>query len=134
MGDGVLHSCSFAQRGASAFGFDLGSELVLERFVLTDRQASSLAALGCGALRALGTSITGTCWKLGVFAWDHQHGLLPRTRDLPVYEVEGEVVLRKVCPAVRPGAGNDVDALLGPLRNAWTGHVSQVDIKLQQPW
>src|SRR5262249_29742833 len=50
------------------------------------------------------------------------------------YEVEGEVVLRKACPALWPGAGNDIDALLGPLRNAWTGHVPQVDIELQQPW
>src|SRR5215475_4964594 len=134
MGDGMLHSCSFAQRGASTFGFDLGAELVLERFVLADRQASSLATFGCGALRSLWTSITGTCWKLGVFAWDHQHGLATWTRDLPVDEVEGEVILRKACPALRPGAGNDVDALLGPLRHAGTGHVSQVDIKLQQPW
>src|SRR5262245_34155654 len=90
--------------------------------------------LGCGALRSLWTSLTGTCWKLDVFAWDYQHGLAPRTRDLPAYEVEGEVVLRKACPALRPRAGNDVDALLGPLRHAGTGHVSQVDIKLQQPW
>src|SRR5215475_8983038 len=134
MGDGMLHSCSFAQRGASTFGFDLGAELVLERFVLADRQASSLATFGCGALRSLWTSITGTCWKLGVFAWDHQHGLATWTRDLLVYEVEGEVILRKAYPALRPGAGNDVDALLGPLRHAWTGHVSQIDIKLQQPW
>src|SRR5215475_6305497 len=131
MGDGMLHSGSFAQRGASTFGFDLGSELVLERFVLTDRQASSLAALGCGALRSLWTSITGTGWKLGVFAWDHPHGLAIRTRDLPVDEVEGEVILRKACPALRPGAGHDVDALLSPLRHAGTGHVAQIDIKLQ---
>src|SRR5688572_21630719 len=134
MGDRVLHSCSFAQRGASTLGFDLGAELVLELFVLTDRQASPLAALGCGALRSLWTYITGACWKLRVFAWDHRHGLATRTGNMPVCEVEGEVVLRKVCPALRPGAGNNVHALLGPLRHAWAGHVPQVDIQLQQPW
>src|SRR4029450_1299791 len=134
MGDRVLHSCSFAQRGASALGFDLVSALVLDLFILTDRQASPLAALGCGALRTLWTYLTGACWKLGVFAWDHRHGLATRTGDMPVGEVEGEVVLRKAGPAWRPGAGNDVYALLGPLRNAWAGHVPQVDIQLQQPW
>jgi len=128
----VLNSCAFAQRGASALGFDLGSELVLERFVLTDRQASPLAAFGCGALRSLWTSITGACWKLGVCAGHHRHGLTTRTGDMPVGEVEGEVVLRKACPALRPGAGNDVHSLLGPLRHPWAGHVPQVDIELQQ--
>src|SRR6266571_5654131 len=134
MGDRMLNRCSFAQRGASALGFDLGSELVLERFVLTDMQASPLTEPGCGALRSLWTPITGAGGKLGVFAWDHRHGLAPRTRDMPVYEVEGEVVLCKACPALRPRAGYDVDALLGPLRHAWTGHVPEVDIQLQQPW
>src|SRR5262249_26147773 len=134
MGDRVLYSCSFAQRGAAALGFDLGAELVLELFVFTDRQASALAALGSGALRSLWTYITGAGGKLGVFAWDHRHGVAPRTGDMPMGEVEGEVVLRKVCPALWPGAGNDIHTLFGPLRHAWAGHVSQVDIELQQPW
>jgi hypothetical protein len=107
----MLNRCSFAQRGTAALGFDLGSELVLELFVLTDRQASPLADPGCGTLRSLWTPIAGAGGELGVFAWDHRHGLAPRTSDMPVYEVEGEVVLRKACPALRPGAGNDVDAL-----------------------
>src|SRR5215468_7159476 len=134
MGDRMLHRSSFAQRGTSALSFDLGSELVLKLFVLPDRQASPLADPGCGTLRSLWTPIAGAGGELGVFAWDHRDGLTTRTPDLAVYEVEGEVVLRKACPALRPGTGNDVDALLGPLRYAWTGHVPQVDIKLQQPW
>src|SRR5215831_18733920 len=134
MGDRVLYNCSFAQRGAAALGFDLGAELVLERFVFTDRQASALAALGSSALRSLWTYITGAGGKLGVFAWDHRHGVAPRTGDMPMGEVEGEGVLRKVCPALWPGAGNDIHTLFGPLRHAWAGHVSQVDIELQQPW
>src|SRR5215467_11146284 len=134
MGDRMLHRSSFAQRGTSALSFDLGSELVLKLFVLTDRQAAPLADPGCGTLRSLWTPIAGAGGELGVFAWGHWHGLATRTRDLSVDEVEGEVVFRKACPALRPGTGNDVDALLGPLRQAWTGHVPQVDIKLQQPW
>src|SRR5262249_18592832 len=60
MGNRMLNRGSFAQRGASALGFDLGAELVLERFVLTDMQASPLTEPGGGALRSLGTPITGT--------------------------------------------------------------------------
>src|SRR5262245_12373669 len=134
MGEGVLHSGSFAQRGASACGFALGSELGLARCVLTDRQASALAALGGGALRSLWTSLTGTGWKLGVLAWDHQHGLAPRTGDLPVDAVEGAVVLRQAWPAWRPGAGHDGDALRSPGRHAGTGHGAPIASKLQQPW
>src|SRR4029453_19296910 len=103
MGDRMLHRCSFAQRGASPLGFDLGSELVLERFVLTDMQASPLADPGFGALRSLWTPITGAGGKLSVFAWDHRHGLAPRTGDHPVRKVQGEVVLIEEGPALRPG-------------------------------
>src|SRR5260370_29764313 len=116
MGDRMLNRSSFAQRGASALGFDLGSELVLELFVRTNRQASPLAELGCGTLRSLWTPITGAGGELGGFAWDHRHGLAPRTRDMPVYEVEGKGVFRKAGPALRPGAGKNGGARLGPLR------------------
>src|SRR5262249_59714668 len=44
------------------------------------------------------------------------------------------VMLGEGRPAMRPGAGNDGDALRGPLRPAWTGHVPQVNIQLEQPW
>src|SRR4029453_5095902 len=107
MGDRVLNRGSFTQRGASALGLDLGSELGLALFVLPDMPAPALANPGGGALRSLRTRIAGACWKLGVFAWDHRHGLTTRTGDRPVGEVEGEVVLRKPGPAVRHGAGND---------------------------
>lgn len=41
-----------------------------------------------------------------VFAWDHRHGLVSRTGDHPVRNVQGEVVFREECPALWPGAGN----------------------------
>src|SRR2546426_4309323 len=116
MGDRVLNRGAFTQRGASALGLDLGAELVLELFVLTDMQAPALADPGCGALRSLRTRITGACRKLGVFAWNHWHGLTTRTGDRPMRKVQSEVVLGEECPALRPRAGNDVHALLGPLR------------------
>ena len=130
----MLNRGSFAQRGTSTLGFDLSSELVLEWFIRTDMQASPLTDPGCGALRALWTSITGAGGKLGVCARDHRYGLATRTGDGLVRKVQGEIVLGEERPAWRPGAGNDVDAPRGPLRHAWTGHVPQVDIKLQQPW
>ena len=133
-GDRMLNRCSFAQRGASTLGFDLGSELVLARFVLTDMQASPLTDPGCGALRSLWTPSTGAGGKLGVFAWDHRYGLAAWTGDGPVRKVQGEVVLGEESPALRPGAGNAVDTLLGPWRHPWAGHGPQVDSKLQQPW
>src|SRR5437899_12523712 len=132
MGDRVLNSGSFAQRGASALGFDLGSKLVPELFVLTDRQAPALAAPGGGALRSLWTRITGTCRKLGVFAWDHRHSLATRTGDHPMRKVQAEGVLGEEGPALRPRAGHDVHALLGPLRHPSAGHVPQADVQLQQ--
>src|SRR5215470_2886506 len=115
MGDRMCHRCSFAQRGASAFGFDLGAQLVLELFVLTDMQAAPLAKPGFGALRSLWTTITGAGGELGVCAWDHRHGLASRTGNHPVRKVQGEVALREACPALWPGAGYDEDPLLGPL-------------------
>src|SRR5215468_3003374 len=122
MGDRMLNRSSFAPRGASALGFDLGTELVLARFVLTDMQASPLTDPGGGALGSLGTAIAGPGGQRGVFAHDHRYGLATRTRDRPVREVQGEGVLGEESPALRPGAGDDVDALLGPWCHAWTGH------------
>src|SRR6185503_11264742 len=119
MGDGVFNSGALAQRGPSTFGFDLRSELRLELFILTDMQGPTLAKLGFGALRSLGTRITGAGGKLGVFAWDHRHGLAPWATDRPVRKVQGKGVLGEERPAWRPRAGNDVHALRGPLRNPW---------------
>ena len=103
----MLNRGSFAQRGASALGFDLGAELVLERFVLPDMQASPLTEPGGGALRSLRTPITSAGGKLGVFAWDHRDGLASRTGNGPVRKVQGEVGLGEERSALRPGAGND---------------------------
>src|ERR671912_784889 len=100
MGDRMLYSCAFAQGGPSALGFDLGSELVLKRFVLTDMQIPALAGPGCGTPRSLWAHLTGACWKLDVFARDHRDGLATRTGDRPVRKVQGEVVLGEEWPTV----------------------------------
>ena len=89
----MLNRGSFAQRGTSALGFDLGSELGLARFVLTDMQASPLTDPGCGALRSLWPPLTGAGGKLGIFAQDQRYGLATRTGAYPVRKVQGEVVL-----------------------------------------
>src|SRR5262245_64624470 len=127
MGDRVRKSCSFTQRGASALRFHLGSELGLELCVLTAIQASPLATPGCRTRRALWTPRTGACWKRDGCAWEHRPGLAPRPGALAGGEVAGEVVLRKKCPALGPGAGHDVHALLGPVPQAWAGPVPQID-------
>lgn len=67
-GDCMLNRRAFAQRGASALGLDLGAELVLEWFVFPDRQASPLADLGGGTLRALGAPSADAGRELGGFA------------------------------------------------------------------
>src|ERR671925_804548 len=134
MGDRMLHRWSCAPRGTSTPGFALGSELVLERFVLTDRPASPLTAPGCGARRSLGTPLTGAGGQLGVCARDPWDGLATRTGDWPVRTVPGDVVLGEERPALRPGAGHAGDARRGPWRHAWTGPGPQVAIQLQQPW
>ena len=58
MGNGVLHRRPFAQRGPSTLRLHLGSQLLLERLVLADAQASALPARGFGALGAQGTRVT----------------------------------------------------------------------------
>src|SRR5438876_6375969 len=75
MGDSMLYRRAFPQRGPSAFGLDLGAQLLLELLVRADGQASAVPELGCGALRAHRTRITGIGRKLGSLAWDHRHGL-----------------------------------------------------------
>src|SRR5262249_38893286 len=117
-----------------ALGCDLGSELGLTRFVPTDMQTAPLTDPGGGALRSPWTPITGAGGKLGVCAWDHRDPLAPPTGARPVRPRQGAVVLGAERPALRPGAGHDGDALLGPWRQAWTGHVPQVHSQLQQPW
>src|SRR6516164_4211974 len=47
-------------------------------------------------------------------------------------EVQSEGVLGKQRPTLRPGAGNDVHALRGPLGNPRARHIPQVDVQLEQ--
>src|SRR5712691_5140411 len=105
MGDRMFNSRTFAQRGPSALGVDLGAQLLLELLVLADGQAPTVPHAGGGALRAHRTRITGTGRKLGVLAWDHGHGVAVGTGDRPMREVQGEVLLGEQAPTLWPGAG-----------------------------
>src|SRR5262249_38542978 len=104
MSNGMLHRRPFAQRGSAAFGSELGTQLLLELFILTDRQGSAMPQLGGGALRALGTRVTGTGWKDDRAAQEHRHRLAAWARHRPVREVEGEGLLGEQQPAAGPGA------------------------------
>jgi hypothetical protein len=50
MGNRMLHRCAFAQGSPSAFGLDLGAELLLELLVLADGQAPAVPKPGGGTL------------------------------------------------------------------------------------
>ena len=132
MGNRMLHRGAFAQGSSTTLRLDLGAELVLELFVLANGQTPAVPEPGFGTLRAHRTRITGTGRKLGVLAWDHRYRLTVGTRDRAVREVQREVVLGKQRPALRPGAGNDVHALRGPLGNPRARHIPQVDVQLEQ--
>src|SRR5574341_688108 len=75
MGDGMLHCRAFPPRGPSAFGLDLGAQLLLKLLVLADAQASAVPERGFGTLGAHGTRVTCRRRKLGIPARDHRHGL-----------------------------------------------------------
>ena len=77
MGERLLHRCAFAQRGASALGGALGSELGRARCVRTDRPAAPWTDPGGGALRSRWTPITGAGGKLDVLAQAQRDGLAP---------------------------------------------------------
>src|SRR5262245_12348951 len=49
MGNGVLHRCPLPQRGPATLRLHLGSQLLLELFVLADVHASALSIGGFGA-------------------------------------------------------------------------------------
>ena len=66
MGNGMLHRRPFAQGSPAALGPELGTQFVLERLILADRQGPALPGLGGGALCALGTHVTGTGRKLAL--------------------------------------------------------------------
>src|SRR6266446_1435310 len=97
MGDGMLHSRAFPQRGPSAFGLDLGAQLLLEWLVLTDAQASAVSELGFGALGSHGTRVTCRRRKLCVPARVHRHGLPIRTGDTHGRKVQSEVLTFPFC-------------------------------------
>src|SRR5437016_736996 len=132
MGDGMLNRGTFAQRGPAAFGPEFGAQLLLEQLILADGQGSPVPELGCRALRSQGARVARPGRKLGPLAKDHGHRLPMGTDHLHRRKVQGEIMLGKQWTDLRPGAGNNVDSLCGPLRNPRARHVPQVDVELQQ--
>src|SRR4030095_13226366 len=80
MGNGVLHRGPFAQRGPSAPRLLVGPQLLLERLVLADAQASALPTRGFRALGAQGTYVTRRSRKLGRLAGGPGGDLAHRAR------------------------------------------------------
>jgi hypothetical protein len=132
MSNRVLHRRPFPERGPSTLRLYLGSQLLLEQLVLADAYASALSVCGFGALGSHGTRVTRRSRKLGRLTGDHGDGLATRTGYLHTRKVQGEIMLREKRTNLRPGASDNVPALLRPLGNPWAGHVPQVDIELQQ--
>src|SRR2546425_3485316 len=130
----VLHRRPFPERGPSTLRLHLGAQLLLERLVLADAQASALPARGFCTLGAQGTCVTRRSWKLDILAWDYGYGLSIWTGHPHSRKVQGKLLLGEKRTNLRPGAGDNVHALLRPLGNPGAGHVPQVDIELQQPW
>src|SRR5215475_5866275 len=128
----VLHRCPFPERGPSTPRPHLGSQLLLARLILADAHASALSVGGCGALGSQGTRVTRRRRKLGRLAGDHGDTLAPRTGHLHTRKIQGEIILREQWPNWRPGASDNVHALRRPLRNPGAGHISQINIELQQ--
>ena len=113
MGNGMLNGCPFAQRRPATFSPELGTQFLLERLILTDRQGPTMPELSGRALRALGTCVTGTGRKRHRAAWGHRHRLAARPRHRPVGEVEGEVRLAEQRPSAWSRTGNKVPWLKG---------------------
>jgi hypothetical protein len=134
MGNRVLHRRPFPERGPATLCLHLGSPLLLERLILADAQASTLPTRGFRALGAQGPRVTRHSRKLGRLAWDYEDGLATRTGYLHTCKVQGEIMPREKRTHLGPGASDHVHALRRPLGHPWAGHVSQVDIELQQAW
>ena len=130
--NGVLHRRPFPERGPSTPCFHLGSQLLLEQLIRADEQASPLPARGFGTLGAQGTRVTHSSRKLGRLAGDHRDALATWTGYLHTRKVQGEILFREKRTNLWPGARDNVHALRLPLSNPWAGHVSQVDIELEQ--
>src|SRR6266849_1933057 len=110
MGDGMLHRRALPPRGPSAFGLDLGAELLLQLLILTDAQTSSVPELGFGAPGSHGTRITCRGRTLDVPARDHRHGLPMRTGDTHGRKVQGEGIRGEERAHLWPGARHAVHA------------------------
>src|SRR5438105_2179903 len=130
MGNCVLHRRTFTQGGPAALGLKLGAKLLLEWLVLANSQGPAVPEPGFGTLHTYRTRVTCLGRKLGVSPWRHRHSLAIWTGHRPVGKVQGEVVLGKECPILRPRAGNNVHTLRGPLGNPRAGHVPQIDVQL----
>src|SRR5439155_5962547 len=130
----VLHRRPFPERGPSTLRLHLGAQLLLERLVLADAQASAVPACGFRTLGAQGTCVTRRSWKLDILASDHGYGLSIWTGHPHSRKVQGKRLLGEKRTNLRPGAGDNVHALRCPLGNPGAGHVPQVDIELQQAW
>ena len=130
----VLHRRPFPERGPSTLRLHLGAQLLLERLVLADAQASAVPECGFRTLGAQGTCVTRRSWKLDILAWDHGYGLSIWTGHPHSRKVQGKLLLGEKRTNLRPGAGDHVHALRCPLGNPGAGHVPQVAIELQQAW
>jgi hypothetical protein len=128
----VLHCCPFPERGPSTPRPHLGSQLLLELLILADAQASALSVGGFGALGSHGARVTRRRRKLGMLAGDHGDALATRTGHLHTRTIQGAIILREQRTTWRPGARDNVHALLRPLSHPWTGHGSQIASELQQ--
>src|SRR5947208_15905926 len=132
MADRVVRGRAFAQPGPATLGLYLGSQLLLERLVLTDAQVSALPARGFRTLSAQGTCVTRHSRKLDSLAGDQGDCLAVWTGHPHSREVQGELLLGEKRTNLRPGAGDNVHTLLRPLGNPGAGHVPQLDIELPQ--
>jgi hypothetical protein len=115
VGHRVLHRGPFAQRGPSSLGLHRGAQLLLERRICTDVQASALPERGCRALGAQGTPVTRRRRTLGILAWDQGDGVSTGTGHLHSCKGQGELLLGEKRTNLWPGASDHVHALLGPL-------------------
>jgi hypothetical protein len=66
MGNRVLHRRPFPERDPSTLRLHLGTQLLLERRVVTETQTAALPARGVGALSSQGTYVTCSSWNWAV--------------------------------------------------------------------
>jgi hypothetical protein len=105
VGKRMLHRGPFAQRGASSLCLPLGPQLLLERLVLADAQASAVPVRGVRALGAQGTPSTRRSRKLGKLAEKHGDALATRAGDRHPCKVPGQLILRAQQPPLAARGG-----------------------------